>query len=938
MSFSLDKELGRLGGLIARRSRYVEGAVLLLALCALPFAVYTLRHLDVNVFNQVDDSLKRVRYLRESSEAFGGDFLAAVIEIPADLAQDPATAQELRDFGDLLAAELAQVGLSQEDHAAWHAQETPHPWLQQVEVRAGAGLEAAREEIRTKHFHVALTPTDVTRMGERFEDDALRRRMEAFVAEYQGAPTDEERMKLRRDPLNLWAEVQQEQARRRANRRSGFATGPEGYFLSPDGTTLLILGRPVGIAQDLVFDHALLSACQRAENRAVEAFRKRSPAPRLKTALKATEYAEWASGEPVPDLSVGFTGLHTIAYESEVSMRKDILATTGSSVLAVLLLFLFVFRRMALALYIGLTMGLCILFTLAAAALVHGKIGVMGASFPCILLGMGVDYGIHLFSTFHAYREGEGAEQSPEELLRHTLQKCGPGILAAAATTVAAFFGIASTHFKGLAELGLLSGIGLLCAAFLMLTFFPALLMRQCTPASRNLADPLHRTMALLGRIHANRRLNRMGLTLGLILAAACTALVTMGPKPEPDSLLGVAFDSEFTNLRSLNVKAFPLRERIAERFGQGFTDIKVVVEGPDEARAFAASARVLENAQAYIQSGELRPSGSILDFLPGPQEQEATLERLRALDIPACKERFLKVANERFGGRAERSFAPFLERLDEASAAVSNAELLTLAKARDSGLASLLALYARDEGEGAARRVRLVLNFFPGELLYPESWYDRMAETLERDAPPGSEIRVSAPRMVGFELRHSLFFDLEWISGLVAVCVAILMVLTFRSLLRALWASVPLAYGFLFVLAGVTLAQITGWRFSLNYVNIMIFPLLLGTGIDYGVYLIFDAFGPHRPSLEDVVNKTGRSVLLCGLTTLAGFGSMILGSFTGLIGFGYAAILGYGGTLFGALIVLPCLLGVRNICRRAGDSARTLNDRANETSGESGP
>ena len=199
--------------------------------------------------------------------------------------------------------------------------------------------------------------------------------------------------------------------------------------------------------------------------------------------------------------------------------------------------------------------------------------------------------------------------------------------------------------------------------------------------------------------------------------------------------------------------------------------------------------------------------------------------------------------------------------------------------------------------------------NYFPGQLLFSEAWANELADRLEHNPPAGGAIRVTAPRMVGFEMKASLLSDMEWISGLVAACVALLLVFTFRSLKRALLAVMPLAYALLFVLAGVALAQSLGWNFSLDYVNMIIFPILLGSGVDYGVYMVFEAYGPRRPRLAVLLRETGLGVLLCGLTTLAGFGSMIFGSFTGLISFGWTALLGYSGALFGALIVLPALL-----------------------------
>src|SRR5260370_41468017 len=88
-------------------------------------------------------------------------------------------------------------------------------------------------------------------------------------------------------------------------------------------------------------------------------------------------------------------------------------------------------------------------------------------------------------------------------------------------------------------------------------------------------------------------------------------------------------------------------------------------------------------------------------------------------------------------------------------------------------------------------------------------------------------------------------------------------------------------------------------------------FPLLLGSAIDYGVYLVFEADSPRRPNLRELMSHTGRSVLYCMGTTLIGFGSFVTSSYTGLISMGVASLFGYAGAIFGALVVLPALVGV---------------------------
>ncbi|MCY3020815.1 MAG: MMPL family transporter [Planctomycetota bacterium] len=169
----------------------------------------------------------------------------------------------------------------------------------------------------------------------------------------------------------------------------------------------------------------------------------------------------------------------------------------------------------------------------------------------------------------------------------------------------------------------------------------------------------------------------------------------------------------------------------------------------------------------------------------------------------------------------------------------------------------------------------------------------------------------MTAARMVGFEMKRSLLYDCGWISLVVGICVAISLAFAFRALRPSLLAVVPLVYAYLGMLGGVAFSQWMGWEYSLNFVNLIMFPLLLGSGIDVGIYMVYEARSARRPRVSDLMSHTGRSVLCCTLTTLVGFGSFFWSSYTGLISLGTAAFYGYTGALFGALVVLPALLGL---------------------------
>jgi len=946
----LERTLGDWGAYSARHRWRILAVTALITLLSLPPAYQAVSHLDVNLFNQASDSLKRFRLMRELSEDFGGDILAAVITIPNQ--PSPAQVKELKAFGALLSAELSRVGTLAEDETdlpdnilqeikkaggsapaadggAETAEQAPDKpaWLRHVECRTGQGMEQALKKIARQYPHIVLSPTDVETLKKLFEPASLAAAMQQIATDIEDLPPNStERLRLQEDPLRVADLGKNVLHDRLTQRRQALgAADAEGYFLSPDKTTLVILGRAMLPATRLDFNRALMAAVQRAENRAISAFRATQSS--LTTALKGEIYGQLAGGAQPGALAVGYTGMPAVSVENEMSLKYDLVGNVTTSFVGVLILFLVVFRLIWLAWDVTWTTAIVIVWTLAIAGLTRGSISVLGGAFACILLGTGTDYAIHLHNGFHLCREVEGL--SVEESLRRTLARCGPGIITASLTSALAFLGVGFTRFAGLAEFGFLAGMSILLGALMMLLVFPALLARPAF-GKRKPPEALGLGLPTWGRWLEIPGVRTASLAAGVGLLAGGILFIKFGPDPGPEAVAGVRFDTEFGNLRSLKIQAIPLRNRLVERFGLGLADLRVVVEAADEAQAYAGAEEVVRRLQPFQDQGQLTPGGNVLDFIPSPRQQQATIDALKQFDFAAASNAFQAAASERFGAKGITFFKPFLRRMQDFQQAVNRSNILSLASVMQGPLSPVLAPFVKldhsaapqpDEAKG---RVRLASSWFPvgkqvpgtqsgalSPLGLPPSWYDAVARALETAPPPGVAIRVTAARMVGFEMKDSLLRDCGWISLLVGVCVVIALFTAFRSVSTSLLAMIPLAYAFMALLAGVAFCQWMQWDFSLNFVNLIMFPLLLGSGIDVGIYMVYEARSVRRPKIAPLMADTGRSVFCCTLTTLVGFGSFFWSSYTGLISLGVAAFFGYIGALFGALVVLPALLGI---------------------------
>jgi predicted RND superfamily exporter protein len=146
----------------------------------------------------------------------------------------------------------------------------------------------------------------------------------------------------------------------------------------------------------------------------------------------------------------------------------------------------------------------------------------------------------------------------------------------------------------------------------------------------------------------------------------------------------------------------------------------------------------------------------------------------------------------------------------------------------------------------------------------------------------------------------HNMWSAL-WIAG---VSIAGILLAYYRSMKLVLLSTLPLLSG-LALLSG--LLVLFGQDF--NFFNLIVIPMIVGIGIDDGVHIV------HRYKVEGflktplVLASTGKAVLLTSLTTIAGFGSMMITTYRGFISLGALLSFGVAACLLTTLLFLPSII-----------------------------
>ncbi|MGH0037523.1 MAG: MMPL family transporter [Myxococcota bacterium] len=618
-------------------------------------------------------------------------------------------------------------------------------------------------------------------------------------------------------------------------------------------------------------------------------------------------------------VSIRVTGNPALNHEEMLGLAWDIGVAGVFCFLLVALVVLRALRSFVLVVASLVTLLAGLLWTAAYAAVSVGQVNLISICFAVLFIGLGIDFAIHFGMQYAASRRsGRDHEAGLEEAARVV----GSSLVLCAITTAIGFFVFVPTDYRGVAELGLISGGGMFVMLFLNLTFLPALLSTwlRYEPGE---ADPsqlvLRSRWVSLPERHA-RAIRWTALALGV-----GGLLVVPGARFDPDvvklrdpgsesvqAFADLLDDNAITSPWFANVLAEDLKtaESLAARFrelpsvGLVVTLSDFVPEEQDE------KIEVLEDLAMMLDV----PPGAAVAEPPGTEEQIAALADLRdflaeVLAEPQPGEHRVLVESMR---KLRRELDVLLDRIEaegrpEEALASFEAILLgglpdQLARLRGALSPDVVTLESLPEelvGRMVAPDDRIRIQIFPAENLNGELALRRFVEAIDSIRPDAIGLAVSLVefgRVTVESLRQAL------VTAIASI--ALLLWLLWRRWEPPLLVLAPLLLG-----AVLTAAAMVGLGIRFNFANVIVIPLLLGMGVDSGIHLVHRARTEGLAPSELMATTTARAVFYSAITTVVSFGSLALSSHLGMVSLGKTLVVGLGLTLFANLVVLPALL-----------------------------
>jgi predicted RND superfamily exporter protein len=567
------------------------------------------------------------------------------------------------------------------------------------------------------------------------------------------------------------------------------------------------------------------------------------------------------------------TGGHVIAHQTEALLKSDLQRSSALSAALASLVFLLTFRRPRALLAVLPPLAAGTLWTTALAALVFPRLSAIATAFAAVVVGVGVDTGVHVYGRL---LEARRAGHPPAQAARLAREETWRPTLGAAAAAALAFACLGLSDIQGMRQLGALCAAGEVLTAIAILLVVPevgAWLERGAPPAARPLP--------FVARLTATRP----RALFALALAAGTLALALALGAP--------ALDHGVVALDARALPAVGVSDAIYATFGGTRGQLLVVSADPDEARARARADAVAEVAETLAADGLIDGFDALGSVAPSVAAQRARLSVRDALDLPGKCALLRRVLAEE--GFAAEAFEPALAALAHPSEEVSD-----LAERPSPLVAWVKRRHVGEDARGALAVTFVRLTADPEQAAQARAW-----------------LRAADPEAVltGFpdlerSLRDTLAKDLPRVLVAAVAMVVVALGLSLRSAGAAALGLLVLAVEVALVLL---LARFLGVRWHVY--DALVLPVLLGITLDEALFLLEAA--RRKASIDAALAEQAPLAAATALTTAAGFLALLVCRFGGLADVGKVGALGSAVGLLCALVLIPAGLRVWSSRRR---------------------
>ena len=598
---------------------------------------------------------------------------------------------------------------------------------------------------------------------------------------------------------------------------------------------------------------------------------------------------------PENGFSLRLTGDVALQDEEFATLTEGTALNNGLMIAAVLFILWRALRwgRLILAVAINTVAGLVL--TAAVGLAMVGSLNPISVAFAILFVGIGVDFGIQFTVR---YREERFRDDDRAQAIEAAGRGASLPLALAAAATAAGFYAFMPTDYRGVSELGLIAGTGMILAFITTITLLPALLALLRPPSET--APVGYAFLAPVDEFQTRHRRAIVAVALGLALAGA-------------PLLSKLRFDFNPLNLRSAKAESVATLLDLMQDPRTSPNIIEILKPSLAQAEALAEKLRALPEVESVT---------TLVDFVPNDQAAKlGAIREARGLlgpslapakpPVPPSDADDAKALAE--AGAALRKAG--VTKLGEAMLRLSQAPEASREKARATLIAPMNAVLA--DTALALQAVPVTQDILPVDL--KRDWLAADGRARMEVAPRGEKndnenlrrfvaaVRKIAPDAAGApvsiqESGATVVRAFLQAGAMALVSITLLLYAALRRIGDVALTLAPL------LLAGVYTMEICVLiDLPLNFANIIALPLLLGLGVAFKIYYVM-AWRAGKAHL--LQTSLTRAIFFSAMTTATAFGSLWMSNHPGTSSMGKLLALSLASTLCAAVFFQPALMG----------------------------
>ncbi len=655
-----------------------------------------------------------------------------------------------------------------------------------------------------------------------------------------------------------------------------------------------------------------------------------------------------------PDYRIERTGMTAVGRDEMDSIGPITTVITLLAMVAVFLLLVWNFRSLLTPILTLGTIVVGIIWSLGVIALALGQLNLFTVMIMVILLGLGIDFSLHLATRFH---EEIMAGRTMEEAMYDTLNETGKGVITGALTTAAAFYTLMIAKTAGIFEFGFCAGTGVIVTLLAVLWLLPSLLAWQAVrqQAAGKIDPSKAHNFAALGSFAVGMGRWRYVVTPLILLL---TAVGIWG-----GAHLG--WEWNFNKLEPKGLRSVELQDEIIDKYKFSIAFSMLTVDSVEESR---------ELRKAFREKSLVGEVDDISQWVSRPDFDDShshIVELREILTVPQAPVEFGDAAvmteAQDIQEQLAANRAMLADEVDRLWANIVEIQALSIIGGQDRVVAKTTQLVGTRETRAAGMLRRIADNFLDNVDAGPESAFDwnslnrfaaafgqtlrpKVEQMARGDAPVTVEMVPNdmqarymskagkppylmqiTPKQNLYEREElELFQDVMSkvhpnITGMpqmiITMCIetiregkiaSMLAVTLILGLLLVDFRKTPLVAGlaFLPLICGTALMLGTMWLFGekFNYVNLIALPVIIGIGVDDGVHYFHRLLHEGKGGLRRATTSVGRAMLMTSLTTMIGFGSLMFYMMEGMKSMGFALFVGVDMCFVVTITLLPAL------------------------------